>query len=148
MGQTKNTDWIVKHACRTLLKAGNKRAMLLFGYSAPSHIKVEQLALDKNSLVIGETLQFSFTLHIKEQERSRVRLEYAVYFMKSKGKQTKKVFKITENSYESGRHTFSKNHSFKDMSTRKHYEGIHHIEIIINGEEMAKISFELTRGKA
>jgi len=30
-----------------------------------------------------------------------------------------------------------------DMSTRKHFVGKHHISIIVNGEEMAKVSFEL-----
>ena len=142
-GHTKNTDWIVKHACRTLLKAGNPRAMRLFGYSDPSHISVETLTIQQTSLLIGETLQFSFTLLINQEKTSKVRLEYAVYYLKANGTHNKKVFKIAENSYEPGEHTFSQKRSCKDMSTRKHYAGRHHIGIIVNGVEMAKVSFTL-----
>lgn len=145
-GQSKNTDWIVKHACRSLLKAGNKRALLLFGYSDPSHISVETFQLDKESVVIGDDVHFSFALNINEPKKSKVRLEYAVYFMKAKGQRSKKVFKITENTYASGRHEFSKKHSCADQSTRKHYPGEHHIGIIVNGEEKAKASFGLREG--
>jgi 3-methyladenine DNA glycosylase AlkC len=141
-GQSKNTDWIVKHACRSLLKAGNKRALLLFGYSDPSHISVKDFQLDKETVLIGNDLQYSFELIINEQE-SKVRLEYAVYFMKANGKLSKKVFKITENTYAPGRHEFSKKHSFADQSTRKHYPGEHQIAIIVNGEEKSKASFEV-----
>jgi hypothetical protein len=126
-----------------MLKAGNSRAMLLFGYGDPSHIKVEKLILEQRSLQIGETLTFSFTLYIDKEKTSKVRIEYAVYYLKANGTHNKKVFKIAENSYEPGKYTFSQKRSCKDMSTRKHYAGTHHIGLIINGVEMASVSFEL-----
>lgn len=144
-GQTENTDKIIKHACRSLLKAGNKRAMMLFGYGDPSHINVEKFELDQEVIHIGDTLHFSFDIIIRGQETTKVRLEYAVYFVKAKGKLSKKVFKITEGSYAPGTHSFSKKHSFADQSTRKHYEGTHHIAIIVNGEELARACIELKK---
>ena len=143
-GHTKNTDWIVKHACRSLLKAGDKRALLLFGYSNPANINVENFTVDKESLRIGDDVRFSFAMIINEQQNSKVRLEYAVYFMKSKGNQSKKVFKITENTYKPGRHEFSRKHSFVDQSTRRHYPGEHRIGLIINGEEKVNVAVMLT----
>jgi 3-methyladenine DNA glycosylase AlkC len=140
-GQSKNTDAIVKHACRTMLKAGDKRALSIFGYSDISTMGVKSFKLEKTKLTIGENVCFSFDLALKE--KSRVRLEYAIFYIKAKGQHSKKVFKITENDYRSGTHTISRKHSLADMSTRKHYPGTHHISIIVNGIEMAEASFEV-----
>ncbi len=63
---------------------------------------------------------------------------HAVYFVKAKGKIGKKVFKITENTYELGEYKLTGNHSFIDMSTRTHYPGEHQLVIIVNGVEKAK----------
>jgi hypothetical protein len=142
-GQNKNVDAIIKHACRTMLKAGNKRAMILFGFGDPSHMKVDNFKTDKETIAIGQDIRFSFDLMINENKKCKVRLEYAVYYMKANGKLSKKVFKITENTYKPGKHSFSRKQTFADMSTRKHYPGEHRISIIINGEEKAKISFQL-----
>jgi hypothetical protein len=38
----------------------------------------------------------------------------------------------------------AKNHSFADMSTRRHYPGEHRIAIIVNGVEKASKSLVLT----
>lgn len=140
-GQSQKVDKIVKHACRTLLKAGNKRALAIFGYSDPSLIDVKNLALDKKAVKIGETLTFSFDVTI--EKKSKVRLEYAVYYVKSKDKLSKKVFKITEKDYGPGTYEITRKQSFQEQTTRKHYAGIHIISIITNGEEKAEASFEL-----
>ncbi|MCP5046784.1 MAG: DNA alkylation repair protein [bacterium] len=142
-GKSKNTDWIVKHACRTLLKAGNKRAMMLFGFADPANVGVENLETGSGALKIGENMVYSFDLRVKGNGKSLLRLEYAVYFMKANGKLSRKVFKITENNYKPGIHSFAKRHSFKNLSTRKHYPGEHRIGIIVNGVEMAAVSFQL-----
>jgi len=142
-GQSAETDKIVKHACRTMLKAGDKRALKIFGYSDPSAMDVVHFKLDKNKVKIGENLNFSFDLILKD--KGKVRLEYAVFYVKANGKLSKKVFKITENDYKPGTHSFSKKQFFGDMSTRKHYPGTHYISIIINGEEKEKASFELIK---
>lgn len=144
-GKNKNTDAVVKHACRTMLKAGNKRALILFGYSDPAKITVENLKIDNDTFTIGDHVHFFFDLIIDESKKSKVRLEYAVYYMKANGKLSKKVFKITENTYAPGTHSFKRKQSFADMSTRKHYPGEHRISIIINGEEKAVTSFQLQR---
>jgi 3-methyladenine DNA glycosylase AlkC len=140
-GQSENTDKIVKHACRTLLKAGNKRALAIFGYSDPSSIGVENLSVDKRTLKMGDYLTFSFDITVAT--KSKVRLEYSVYFVKAKGKLSKKVFKISEKDYEPGTYSISRKQGFQEQTTRKHYPGTHQISIIVNGEEKAKASFEL-----
>ncbi len=143
-GKSPNTDWIIKHACRTLLKAGNRRAMTLFGFGDPRTIAVKKLKVDKPKAAIGETVRFSFALSVGTARACKVRLEYAVRFVKARGKVSRKVFKISERSCPPGERVIEKKHSFADMSTRRHYPGEHPIEIIVNGKTKAETSLVLT----
>ncbi len=144
-GHTENTDKIIKHALRTLLKKGNTRAMRLFGFGDPGNLDIKKLRSDKKKLKIGDTLLFSFDLVVNEKSATKVRLEYAVFYTKSGGKQSKKVFQIHEKEYSPGSHSISRNQSFKNMSTRKHYHGEHLIAIIINGVEKARMAVQLSK---
>jgi 3-methyladenine DNA glycosylase AlkC len=142
-GQNKNTDWIVERACRTMLKAGNKRALMLFGFSDPSQIKVGGLSFDRQTLAIGDELQFSFEIQLSGEEVRRVRLEYGLDYVKANNKISRKIFQIKEADFGAGNYTINKKHSFKDNSTRKHYAGQHQFSIIINGVEKVSGIIEL-----
>ena len=142
-GSSPRTDWIVKHGCRTLLKSGNVRAMLLFGFADPSKLLVENFRVYKNSIAIGDDQNLSFKLKVNEQEPCNIRLEYAVGYVKSSGKTSKKIFQISEKFYAPGEYTITRKQTFADMSTRKHYAGNHFISIIVNGVEKACIDFLL-----
>jgi 3-methyladenine DNA glycosylase AlkC len=143
-GQTANTDWVVKHACRGLLKAGSRRAMHLFGFADTENVTVQHLTLDRCALSVGEELNFTFDLRVATAEACRVLLEYAVQYARPDGKVSRKVFQIKEETFAPGTHVVSKKLSFADHSTRKHYPGEHRITIIVNGVEMAKEAYELT----
>ncbi|MDQ7003957.1 MAG: DNA alkylation repair protein [Ghiorsea sp.] len=41
LGKNKDTDWLIKHACRTLLKQGNTEALALFGFTPAKHIRIQ-----------------------------------------------------------------------------------------------------------
>jgi 3-methyladenine DNA glycosylase AlkC len=142
-GDNEKTDWIVKHACRGLLKAGNKRAMRLFGFADPKDIEVENLSLDKETLLIGEDQHFTLDLRIDANETCKVRLEFAVHYARPKGKRSRKIFHLKEADFEPGHHKIVKKLSLADHSTRKHYPGAHQISIVVNGVEMAQAGFEL-----
>ncbi|MFC2118232.1 DNA alkylation repair protein [Bacteroidota bacterium] len=142
-GKSDNTDWIIKHACRGMLKAGNKRALMLFGFGDPQNIDIEDLNFIKEEANLGEKLQFSFKLINRENELTKIRLEYCVYYMKANGKLAGKVFQISEKSYKTGKYSFKRNQAFVNMTTRKHYPGKHEISIIVNGEEKIRKEFEL-----
>jgi 3-methyladenine DNA glycosylase AlkC len=147
-GHTKNTDWIVKHACRGMLKAGNKRALSLFGFGDPTHIRVENLRLDKETLRVGEDLRYTFELNVVTHAPCKLRLELGVYYVKARGNLSRKLFKIGEKSFDPGRHSLTRKLSFADRSTRKHYAGQHQISIFVNGVEMAKTFLGLRESTA
>jgi 3-methyladenine DNA glycosylase AlkC len=142
-GQSERTDWVIKHACRTLLKAGNVRAMRLFGFGDPSSITVQNLTLSKDTPHIGDDVTVRFELHVATEAACRVRLERIVYYAKARGGLSGKVFQIREGDVEPGTHTIARTHSFADLSTRKHYAGEHQMAIVVNGVEKARISFLL-----
>ena len=137
-GNSRNTDWIIKHACRTLLKQGNKRAMLLFGFANPGQMQIENLYFSSHSPQIGDEITFSFDLNLKTKKKQKVRLEYIVHFVKSTGKTSPKVFQLKEVELKPGTHFIQKKHSFANMSTRKHFAGEHKFQIVVNGEVKAE----------
>ncbi|WDE04265.1 DNA alkylation repair protein [Thalassomonas viridans] len=142
-GQTENTDRLIKHACRTLLKKADPEILTLFGFAPPKAIEVTALKVQKQ-VTMGDKLSFSFTLATKAQALGKLRIEYAIDYMKSNGKQARKIFKIAEADYNDRQKAITREQSFKAISTRKHYPGAHAVAVIINGEELAADKFILT----
>ncbi|PKF63647.1 DNA alkylation repair protein [Psychromonas sp. psych-6C06] len=139
---SKNRMWLVKHACRGLLKKADPNILTLFGFSSPKHIQVQNLKLN-GTVRLGEKLDFTFTL-ISEKSLGKCRLEFAISFMKSNGKQLDKIFKISEFNISGKCKNISKQFSFKAISTRQYYQGEHQLHIIVNGVKMAQQVFQLT----
>lgn len=141
-GENKYTNWIVKHGCRTLLKKGNREVMEFFGYDDGNSIEVQGFTLESASIRIGEDIAFSFKVLTKEAVK--IRLEYAIDYVKSNGKRNRKIFKISECSLKRDTEKlYTKRHSFADVSVRKHYPGMHTITLIVNGMERGTLDFEV-----
>lgn len=143
-GLSPETDWVVRHACRGLLKKGHPEALALFGFDARlSTVEVQALRCSPH-VRIGERLDFSFSIKNTGAGPAEVRLEYAVDYLTSTGKISKKVFKIKELSLAPGQvESFSKYQRFQDFTTRKHYVGAHRIGILVNGQERAETEFSV-----
>ena len=141
-GKNDKTDWIIKHACRTLLKKGNPSALAIFGYSDITFIKIKDFTLNEKSIKIGENIAFSFT--ISAEKPTKVRLEYGIDYVKSNGKRNRKIFQLSEISFKANENKkYTRNHSFENVSTRKHYLGTHSLTLIVNGVEQGTLDFEL-----
>ncbi len=144
-GDNKNTDWIIKHGCRTLLKKADTQTLKLFGLDDAPPCAVNDFRMEQKKIRVGEHLHFSFALVNEAKKATTLRVEYAITYAKANDKQSRKVFKITENIYQPGRAiSFSRKQSFADMTTRKHYAGKHKIAIAINGCEKASLEFLVT----
>jgi len=143
LGHDSKTDWIVKHGCRTLLKQGDKNTLALFGYHPADHIAVSAFKITSEQLSIGDTLEFSFKLSSKTQPLGKIRVEYVIDYVKSTGRHTQKVFKISESDVDDKNKSFKRKQSLRNMSTRKHYPGKHYLSIVINGVMQKKIAFGL-----
>jgi 3-methyladenine DNA glycosylase AlkC len=143
-GNHKHTDWITKHGSRTLLKAGNREIMELFGFGSLDYLDVQNLKIESKEIGIGDDLVFSFSLKNTSEEELLVRTEYAVYYQKANGTLSKKVYKISERNFpENSESQIDRKQSFKQISTRKFHPGLHQLAIILNGKEFPKLDFTL-----
>lgn len=142
LGMSKNVDWVIKHACRGLLKQGHKTVLSLFGFPSVTHVSVERFNIDK-SVKQGEQLNFEFALKTTDTKLGKLRLEFMLDFMKANGKQSSKIFKIGEGDYLEQCKSIKKYFSFRPISTRKYYSGQHRLSLVINGEVFSSLEFEL-----
>lgn len=142
-GKNPETDAIVKHACRTLLKQGNPEILEIFGLNHAG-IELKYFNVVSPKVQIGKSLQFNFAVLNSSNSPMLLRMEYAIYFKRQNGTHAKKVFKISERQIQSGETmALTRKQSFKPITTRKYYAGDHRISIIINGKEMDVLEFEL-----
>ncbi|MBL4734720.1 MAG: DNA alkylation repair protein [Flavobacteriales bacterium] len=145
-GKTKETDWLIKHGCRTLLKQGNSEVMELFGFGSIQNIKIDNFQIQTPKVKLGEALSFTFQLKNTGDSTSKIRLEYGLYYQKANGSLSKKVFKISERNYpENSTTTINRKQPFREITTRKFHPGKHELSLIINGNEFEKIAFELLK---
>ncbi|MGF1874069.1 DNA alkylation repair protein [Photobacterium frigidiphilum] len=143
LGYTKETDALIKHASRTLLKQGEQKTLQLFGFDS-KNIMLSNFDILTPSVKIGDTLEFSFSFTNQNKTCKTLRLEYGLYYQKSNGDLSRKVFKISEREIEPNKvYKINRKQSFKVITTRKFHTGIHQLSIIINGQESQIKNFEL-----
>jgi 3-methyladenine DNA glycosylase AlkC len=137
--QNKNRDKLLKHGCRTLLKASDRDILGMFGFEKIKGIKIEDFSIT-DVVEFEKELLFSFSLNSKIN-LGKLRIEYALHFVRQNNKFSKKIFKISEGVYKQKSKEVEKTYSFRPISTRRYYEGKHKIEIIINGETLLEKEF-------
>lgn len=143
-GHSDETNWILKHASRGLLKKGNPTVLKAFGLNNEHKVNLVNLNIDKPKLAIGESFNFNFSVALLEKKATNIRLEYQIYYMKANGKKLPKIFQIgTYQLKPNEPFEVSKKHSFANLTTRKHYAGKHFIAITANGNEIGRLEFEL-----
>ena len=142
----KHTVWIVKHACRTLIKQGRPDVFPLFGFTENPQFTVSKFGLVAKRVKVGDESEVALTLKSIADKRQKLAIDYAVYYMKKNGELKPKVFKLAEKTVKPGETLdLSTKHSFREMTTRKHYPGKHEIELIVNGLPLNRAAFTLAR---
>lgn len=144
-GISNETDALIKHGSRTLLKQGNTEILKHFGLANNSKFEAKGLKVITPKVRIGNDLLFTFTVRNGSNKKQLFRLEYAIYYLRKNGLLSKKVFKISERHFEPNeKATITKKQSFKIITTRKFYTGQQKLSIILNGHERATDEFILT----
>lgn len=131
-------DWIQKQALRTLIKQGYPKALALMGFGGKADVKLSELKLNKKKFSEKDVLTFELQLISKSSKAQLLAVDYIIHYQKANNKLSPKVFKLKvfelkpKESF-----VLKKNHSLKAVTTRKHYAGVHRLEIQINGKIMA-----------
>jgi 3-methyladenine DNA glycosylase AlkC len=139
----KELDFIIKHALRTALKQGNKEALQLLGLADSPQGTLTSFSCSPHKISLGERLIFSCEYVSTAQTVQKISITYVLFYKNKKG-YSEKVFSLFEGSVNPGeKKTFSKQHLFREMTTRTLYPGTHHIEIRAGGDVLCRESFEL-----
>ena len=140
---SKNRVRLVKHACRTLIKAGHAGALEALGYGA-AKVALADLSVATPVVQFGDALEFSARLVSEADEVQPVIVDYVIHHVKADGGRTPKVFKLKVAELPgSGTLALNKRHAIKPITTRVYYGGMHRVEIQVNGTVIGGAEFEL-----
>ncbi len=142
--KTKETDWLIRHATRTLIKQGHTGALKLLGYTSNPKITTTPLSISKKTIHLGRSLEFSIDIHSKSTKSQKLMIDYIIHFKKANGSHSPKVFKLAAKKLlPKSNLSIQKKHPLKKITTRKYYSGIHKLQIQINGKTFDPVAFEL-----
>lgn len=137
----KNTEWVIRHALRGLVKQGHPGALALQGFRAP---RVESVSLQLSPTHIGLGQQITLNLKLTSNKKQSLIIDYAVHHQKANGKLSAKVFKWNRVELSKGQTLeLNKTHSIRPISTRRYHPGLHKVEILINGQGFGVREFQL-----
>lgn len=139
---TPQMRWIIAHALRTLVKQGDPDALALLGYSGEAAFAVRNLQVEPQTVAIGDTITFEFEVESLSQTPQNVMIDYIVHHVRAGGQHIPKVFKLTKMLLNPGEKvTITRRHSFRPITTRRYYPGMHKLEIQVNGQVYARAEF-------
>ncbi len=134
---------LIRHGCRTLIKAGHPDILSLFGYGSPQ-LDSRPLILSRDQLRVGDSLQLSTELISTAATPQKLIIDYTVFHRLANGKRSAKVFKGGVLSLEPGQSlSFSRTHTFRPVTTHRYYAGTHAMALRINGVDTDEVAFQL-----
>jgi len=134
---------LLRHASRSLIKAGHPRLLTLWGLGAAFEGEAT-LTLSAHHAHIGQSLGFTLSLLGQGARTQPLLIDYAVHHRKANGSSTAKVFKGWTLELPPGAsRRLQKTHSLRVITTRRYHPGAHALSVQINGQEVARVGFEL-----
>lgn len=134
---------LVRHACRTLIKAGHRATLTALGYSPDAKVSLESFSLSPAKLTFGDALTLKVALASTARGPQKIVLDYVVHHRKKSGTSAK-VFKWKSFTLAAGETiTLHRKHAIKRITTRVYYPGVHKVEVMANGKVLGEKSFTL-----
>ena len=97
-------------------------------------------------MTLGERVALSFRVESKSKKAQRLVIDYAIHYVKKSGGSSAKVFKWKEVTLNAGETlSLARSQVIRDFTTRLHHPGRHEVEILVNGQSLARDFFDLTR---
>ncbi len=125
---------LVRHALRTLVKQGHPTALELLGATQGAAVALEALTATPERLPIGGRVQISAMLRGTAVTPQHLVIDYVMHFGGANGMLRRKVFKLRAvDLAPEATITLEWTHSFRQLTTRRHYPGRQRIELQVNG---------------
>ena len=142
-GANETRKRLVRHAMRTLIKAGHPGALKALGYGK-AKVSVEHFDISTPRVEMGGAVEFELLLNSQSKTAQPLIIDYAVHHVRANGKTSPKVFKWkTVDLKARAALNAVKRHNIKPVTTRKYYSGTHKVELLVNGVSLATKEFEL-----
>ena len=133
--------WMTGHALRTLINTGHAGALETLGYPTRPAFKLSGVRTAREVLVGGN---FEWSASLRSERDQRLRIALRVYFLRANGGHIARVFSVKNIGLAAGQSLkLRKRLSFKPITTRALYLGVHHVELLVNGVARGKRSFIL-----
>ncbi len=144
-GASPERRWIVNHALRSAIKRADAGALGVLGYGGKAQVAVRKVSITPARAKIGGRVTIEFTLVNRLARRQRVMADLVVHFVKSRGTGAK-TFKLKAVDLPPrGQAVLAKSIALQQLTTRKHYPGIHRVEALFNGQRKSLGEFLLVR---
>lgn len=125
---------LVRHALRSLVKAGHPGALRVLGYGHEAVVDCRDVTFAPKRVANGGKVTITFSVVNRASRRQRVLVDLRVHFVKATGRTTPKVFKLKAADLAPGEHAaIRKTISLAAMTTRTHYAGRHVVDVLVNG---------------
>ncbi len=139
---------LVRHACRSLVKAGHGPTLAALGFGEPA-LRLERLEVTTPVVRFGGALEFAAVLLSEGAAPQRIVLDYAIHHRKANGGTTAKVFKWRQLTLAPGeRLHLARRHPIRRITTRVYHDGAHRIELLANGRPLGSAEFVLAGARA
>ncbi|MFM2120187.1 MAG: hypothetical protein RL722_1655 [Pseudomonadota bacterium] len=136
--------WLVTHALRSAVKRGEPAALAALGFGGKAKLTVAAVQISPARPRIGEAVQISLSLANDTKRAQTVCVDLAVHFIKASGEARPKVFKLRNVDLAPGEsQAIAKTIALHEMTTRKHYPGLHRVDLVLNGEAQEIGAFDL-----
>lgn len=143
---TENTQALIKHALRTLLKKGDPGALELLGFSPTPDVVVASLHVEPKEPQVGGSVHIDFCVESTSKNTQRLMVDFAVTYQNVSGTGSRKVFKGVVADLEGGGSLpLRRKVTLRQQTTRRILPGLHTAEIQVNGAVLASVEFDVTR---
>jgi 3-methyladenine DNA glycosylase AlkC len=138
--------WIVRHALRSAIKRADAGALAALGYGGKADVTLRKVEILPVRARIGGDVTIGVELVSRLAKRQRVMADLVVHFVKARGTGAK-TFKLKAvDLAPRGSVRLSKKIALKQLTTRKHYPGVHRVEALLNGKRLKLGQFVLAKG--
>ena len=134
---------LLRHASRTLIKAGDPAVLEAWGLGEPFRGEAS-LAVSPTRIALGESVTLLLGLQSRAARPQRLLVDYAVHHVKADGSTSPKVFKgWTLELPARGQVQLERRHAVKPITTRRYHPGLHRVVVQVNGRDVGEAAFEL-----
>jgi hypothetical protein len=138
--------WLVQHALRSAIKRGEAGALTVMGVGNKAQVELADVSITPARARSGGSIVISFAVRNMSKKAQRVLVDFQIHYVKANGQSKAKVFKLKTIDLAQGQTmVLGKKVTLAELTTRKHYPGVHQVDALINGRAMPLGSFQLLK---